>query len=330
MTIFRRSIVKVALAGSLVPAAAYAQAVPHGLPNHPLRLVVPFSPGGPTDLVGRYYAQALGAKLGRTVVVDNRAGASGAIGTQEAARAPKDGLTLLLGTSSTHATNPTAMRNPGYDALEDFTHLAVLGLVPIVVAVNPSVPAQTLAELVALIRAEPDRYPYATAGTGSITHLAGEMLKLQAGHLEATHIPYRGSAPAMQDVISGTVPWFVETFSTTLPQHRDGRLRIISVLSANRASIAPEVGTAAESGFPELIANTFNVVCVPAGTPDAAIATLLTATQQVMAEATFAEALRGLGVEPLASSDPASARAYVKQEIERWRPIIIALDLQNR
>jgi len=293
-------------------------------PSRPVRLVVPFAPGGATDLFARKFAERATRTLGQPVVVENRGGAGGIIGTSEVARAAPDGYTALFGTASTHGVNPTAMVTPAYDAVRDFVHVAIVGTAPLVIAVNPRVPANTLAELVALVRsAPPGTYSYATAGVGTITQLAFEHLKQQLG-LEVTHVSYRGSNPALMDVIAGTIPIFLETFGPLIPHHRAGRMRILAVLSAARSPVFPEIPTAAESGIPGMEFGTFNVLCLPAGTPEPIVATLHRATLAALRDEGLRRELLGIAVEPVTDSDPEHARAYVRAEIAKWAPLVRA------
>lgn len=325
----RRATLGLGLAGAMGTFPVGSQ-TRNGFPERPIRLVIPFSPGGPADFAGRRWGEALTRDLGQPVVVENKAGAAGALGAQDVIRSARDGHTLLLGTASTHVTTPATMPPPAYDPVRDFAHVAVVALVPIVMAVHPSVPARNLRELAELIRANPDRYPFGSAGVGTITHLAGEMFQLQAGGLKASHIPYRGSAPAMQDVIAGNVPWFVETFSTTLSQHREGRLRIVGVCSAQRSAIASEIGTGVEADLPELICNTFNIISGPAGVPEPVLKVLSDATGRLMQDRAVQAALRNSGAEPVLDSSPAAAQAFVRGEVARWAPVIAAVGLSSR
>jgi tripartite-type tricarboxylate transporter receptor subunit TctC len=221
-------------APAIVPAIARAQGK---YPDKPIRLVVPFAPAGPTDIIGRKTAEKMTALLGQTMLVDNKAGAAGSIGAVEVKNAKPDGYTLLFAPSSTHAINPTAFVHPAYDAVKDFTPISSICVNPLVLAVHPSMPDSVLG-LAELMRKNPGKYSYGSSGTGSILHLAGEYYKREMGGLDVVHVPYRGSMPALQDVMSGQIAWMFETFSTTLQQHRAGKLRILAYANARRAPIA--------------------------------------------------------------------------------------------
>jgi tripartite-type tricarboxylate transporter receptor subunit TctC len=199
-------------------------------PERSIRLIVPFPPGGQTDNVSRQLGAALTAALGQQVVVDNRAGAAGTIGSAEAARAQPDGYTLVMGTASSHAINPSFMSRIPYDAIRDFAPVIAVGTGPMTISVHPSVPARSLQQLIADVKAKPGKYLYGTAGVGSINHLGGEIFKAQAGHLEIVHVPYKGAGPAVADLIGGQIPITCSSLSSVIPHHRAGRLRTLTVL----------------------------------------------------------------------------------------------------
>ena len=314
--VHRRAFVAGALAAGALPAAAQGK-----YPDKPIRFVIPFPPGGPTDIIGRMMAEKLAVELGQQVIPDNRAGASGAIGATEVARARPDGYTLLLGTSSTQAVNPTTMVNPTYDALKDFSYVGLIGVNPAVLAAHPSMP-DTLKGMIELMRANPGKYSYGSSGQGGITHLASELFKQMAGGLNVVHVPYRGSGPALQDVLAGNLAWMFETISTTLPQHRSGKLRILGVALAKRTAAAQDIPTIAEAGVPGFEAYTFNVVAAPGGTPRPVIDTLHAAHARIMADTAFVAKLEQLAVVPTIDSTPESAASFVMREIDKWAPIV--------
>jgi len=222
----RRHIMAAALGVAASPSAGIAQG--EAWPTAPVRLVVPFPPGGPTDVFARRFAARASPLLGQPLVIDNRPGAGGTTGTAAVAKARRDGYTMVFGSSSTHVTGPYLISPAPYDPVEDFT-LLMVGAVPMMLAVHPSVPARTLPELVSLVRGSPGRWSYASSGIGSINHLGGELFKALAGGLRAEHIPYRGNAPALQAGLSGEVQFLLDTFGTGLPYHRDGQLRVLAV-----------------------------------------------------------------------------------------------------
>jgi tripartite-type tricarboxylate transporter receptor subunit TctC len=303
--------------------ALYAQAQSN-YPERSIRLIIPYAPGGATDIMGRKFAARVGPLLGQNLVPDNKAGANGVIGTTEAARAKPDGYTLLVGTSSTHALNPTAMDNPPYDPVKDFAPIAVLGIVPIVISVHPSVPAKTLRELVALVRKSPGQYAYGSSGVGSINHLAGELLQKQVPGFVIQHVPYKGSGPSAVDLIAGQIPLLIATFSSVSSHYKSGKLRILAVFSETRMAANPEIPTAIESGVPGMLAYTYSIICTPAGTPRPVIDALYRATAQVMLDKAFQNESRDLGFESVTDSNPDQAGRFIKEELARWAPIIKA------
>ena len=216
----RRHLLAAGIGALAAPAIVRADA---RYPDRTIRLIVPFPAGGATDVVGRMFADKLTHQLGQTVIVDNKSGAAGAIGAVEVKNAKPDGYTLLVATSSTHAINPTAFVNPPYDAVKDFTPISSVCVNPLVLYANPAMPP-TMMELVELMKKNPGKYSYGSAGFGSIIHLAAEYLKHSVGGMDVVHVPYKGGAPAIQDTIAGNIAWSMETFSTTLPLHRAGKL----------------------------------------------------------------------------------------------------------
>lgn len=308
---------------SMMTASADAQTYP----NRHIRLVVPFPAGGPTDVFARNYAARMSEKLGQQVIVENKAGASGAIGSAEIARAPADGYHLLFGTASTHGLYNLITKSPQYDALKDFSPIAIVGLAPAVIVVNPSQPGD-LKSLVAAAKAKPGQLQYGSPGAGTFLHLVGELFKIESGNIEVQHIPYKGSALAMNDLIGNQIGMLIDTLGTSLPQYRSGKVRILAVAAQKRSALAPDIPTVDEvlatKGFE---AGLWNVVAAPAGTPVEIIGQLQGATRAVMAEAPFQEQLRKLGIDPITDSDPASARAFIAKEQERFRPVVKAIGM---
>src|SRR6185369_10044053 len=240
----------VAVAGiRILPASAQGK-----FPDRPIRLVAPFAPGGDVDIIARLWAKYAAPHLGGgTIVVENKPGAGGAIGAAEVARARGDGYTLLLGTTTTQIINPRATSNAQYDALKDFALVGMLSINPTCIIVNPGVPAHSLKELVSLVKANPGKYSYGSAGPGTITNLTGELLKLQGGRLEMQHVPYKGGAPAMQDLIAGHVPVITPILTAAvLAQHRAGKARILAMNSDKRLKAAPDIPTSIEAGIADM------------------------------------------------------------------------------
>lgn len=312
-------------AGTLLTAnTLHAQ---ENYPDRPVRLIVPFPPGGQTDNVSRHLGTRIAPILGQQFLIDNRGGAAGTIGAGEVARAKPDGYTLLIATTSTHAINPSAMPNVPYDVVKDFTPITVLGTGPIAVSVHPLVPAKTLQQLVAAAKARPGFYSYASSGIASINNLAGELFKMKAGNLNILHVPYKGAGPAMTDLIGGQIEMTCSTLSAALPHHRQGRVRTLAVMKEERSVGAPDIPTTAEGGVPGVVAYTYNIILAPAGTPHAIVEYLNGAIGKVMSDRAFIDALVKIGVDPITDSNPEKAAAMIKTELAKWTPLIQALGL---
>jgi tripartite-type tricarboxylate transporter receptor subunit TctC len=295
-------------------------------PDRPIRLVVPFPPGGQTDNVSRQFGAKIAPILGQQLIIDNRAGAAGTIGAGEAARAKPDGYTLLMATSSTHSIHPV-MSKITYDAVKDFAPVRVIGTGPMTINVHPSVPSRSLRQLVADVKAHPGSYSYGTAGVGSVNHLGGELFKLRAGKLEILHVPYKGAGPALAELVAGQIPMTCSSLSGALPHHRSGRIRTLAVMKEERSPSAQDIPTTGEAGVPGAIAYTFNILLVPAGTPRSAIDHLNGALTRIMSDRGFADSLVKLGVDPIIDSNPFKAAAMIRTELDKWRPIIETLGL---
>jgi tripartite-type tricarboxylate transporter receptor subunit TctC len=305
----------------VVALAALPAAAQSAYPDRPIRLVVPFAPGGDGDLMGRMWAKYAAPHFGGTIVVENKAGAGGAIGASEVARSRPDGYTLLLGTTTTQIINPAAQASAPYDALKDFALVGMVSMTPTCIVVNPSVPASSLRELVALVRASPGKYSYGSAGPGTITNLTGELFKLQGGRLEMQHVPYKGGAPAMQDLIAGHVPVVTLILSSSvLAQHRAGRARILGINSNTRLKAAPDIPTSIEAGIPDMRVQVFNAVFAPAGTPREALQVLREATLKARSEPALLQDLEKAGAE----LPPASEEQFLRDEVARWTRVIKA------
>lgn len=308
------------LIGALLPLHAAAQTK---FPERPLRLVVPFAPGGVNDIIGRRYANDMARVLGQNVVVENKAGASGAIGSTDVARAKPDGHTLVIANTTTHVINPVSMASPGYDALKDFAPIAVITVVPTAVAVHPSLPARNLKDLVAFARSNPGKLSYGSAGAGSITNLTGELFKKLGGRLDIVHVPYKGAGPGLQDLVAGHIPMYTPTISAApIAYHKEGRIRMLAVCSEKRLQAAPDVPTVIEAGMPGMVVYAFNAILATGGTPKAAVDALVQATHKVLADPDMQEFLRKAGAEPVTDSDPDKTLRFLKSEIARWTPII--------
>ena len=295
-------------------------------PTRPIRLIVPFAPGGINDAVARLWADKVQGLLGGSIVVENRGGGGGTVGALEVAHAMPDGYTLLLGSSTTQVLNPAVMEVPAYDPLKDFAAVSIIAIATATITVNPQVPAKTLMELVAYIKANPGKLSYGSAGTGSNSHLTGELFKQLAGGLDITHVPYRGAGPAIADLIGGHIP--VATPHMTgqlLDLHNTGKLRVLVVASAERLAGAPEIPTGAEAGLPGLIGTTFNGIFAPAGTSPAVIARIDAASQGALQDEHFREVLIDAGFEPVKGLGGEMAQRYVSDEHKRLMPVVKAI-----
>ena len=310
------------LAGSLGALAAPAVARANTkYPDRTIRLIVPFPAGGATDIVGRMFADKLTHILGQTVIVDNKSGASGSIGATEVKNAKPDGYTLLVATSSTHAINPTAFVNRPYDPIADFTPIASVCINPLVFYSNPSMPP-TMMELIKLMKDNPGKYSYGSAGVGSIVHLAAEYLKRSVGGMDVVHVPYKGGAPAIQDTIAGNIVWSFETISTTLPLHRSGKLRINAFCHSKRAPTAPDIPTMVEAGVTGYEVYTFSLILGPPGMPPDVVETLDKASRQAMADPATTKFLEGNSAIPTPDTTPQRTEQFIKDELTKWAPII--------
>jgi tripartite-type tricarboxylate transporter receptor subunit TctC len=317
MTCFteRRTLIAAALAAGFAPWAR-AQT------GKPLRLIVPFTPGGSADILARAIAPSLGAALGQNVIIENRPGAGGSLGATEAARAAPDGQTLLMGHVGTLAVNPSIYPKLAYDPLKSFVPVAWVARVPNVLVVPVSSPARTLAEFVALARARPGRLSYSSGGNGSAAHITFELLKLTTGTF-LLHIPYRGSAPSITDLIAGQVDATFTGAPAVLPHVKSGRLRALAVSSAQRIPALPDVPTVAESGYPGFVADQWYGLVAPAGTPPAVVARLNADVNQVLALPEVAQQMAVEGAVP-APATPQAFGALIAREIPRWAQVVKA------
>ena len=325
----RRKLMTMGLAGLsasvLSPIAAFAQS---RYPERPIRVIVPFSAGGATDVVGRLWADRVRGALG-TVVIENKASGGGALGASEVARAQPDGYTLLFGNTSTQVLLPVLMSPPLYDPLKDFAAVYILCLSPTVIVVHPSVPAHTLAELIAYAKANPGHLSYGSAGTGTLTNLAGELFKQLIGAPDIVHIPYKGSAPGLTDLASGHIPMMTPNIGGPLIDfHRAGKVRILAVAAEERLRAAPDIPTAIEAGLPGMVAANLNGLFAPAGVAPTIVDQIAQATRRLMADEAFGRLLVASGFEPMAQSGPQEARQLVADELRRWTPIMQATNFK--
>ncbi len=298
---------------------ANAQSSAQSYPSKPVRLVVPFPAGGATDIFARVLSQKMGDKLGQSVVVENRPGAGGTLGADLAAKATADGYTLLLATSSTHAIGPALNAKMPYDAARDFTPIAHVGNAPSIMLVPVSSPAKTLADWLKYAGQSPGKLNYASSGNGTIVHLTTELFKAQT-QLFIVHIPYRGTALAIPDLVSGKVDLLFDSLPTGLPHVRDGRLRALAVTSAKRSALAPDLPTVAEA-IPGFESNTWFGLYGPKGLAEETVLKISTAVNQTLADSEVKDRLNKLGIEPVGGT-PAQFAQMVASDASKWKQII--------
>jgi tripartite-type tricarboxylate transporter receptor subunit TctC len=312
-------------ASAVMPRQVFGQS---RYPERPIKLVVPFGPGGVTDAVARIWIDRVKGGLG-TVFIENMGGAGGALGGAAVARAQPDGYTLLLGGGGSQVLNPIAMSKPPYDPIKDFESIAMIAVLALTIAVNPALPAHTLQELIAYAKANPGKLAYGSAGTGSVTHLAGELFKSLAGTLDIVHVPYKGAGPAVTDVISGQVPMVVANVTgQVLELHKAGKLRMLAVTTPQRLVADPQFPTAIEAGLPGLVAMNFSALFAPAGTPRPIIDQIAAVTGKAMSEEDAQKSLIDQGMEPVTDSSPEKTLRFVEEDIVRWTPVIRAIGLK--
>ncbi|MBS0466448.1 MAG: tripartite tricarboxylate transporter substrate binding protein [Proteobacteria bacterium] len=310
-----------ALAACAVAALAAPAAQAQAYPAKPITMVIPFPPGGPTDLVARLLAQKMTAQMGQSVVVDNKPGANGNIGGLFVSKAPADGYTLLYNTSSI-TLSPALYKSMQYDVLRDLAPVALTAVVPLALVVNPGVPANSVQEFVAYAKANPGRLSYGSAGNGNVTHLAAYQF-VRAQGIEATHVPYRGSAPADVDLVAGQIQFMTDTINSVMPFVKDKRLKLLAVTTARRMSLFPDVPTLAETVMAGFEAGAWQGVMVPSGTPAAVVQRLNAEINKALQSPDMREKLAVQGAEPLGST-PEEYGAYVRKELARWASVVKA------
>ena len=326
----RRTLIRTALASSLATALpAFAQSSNNWPTGKAITYLVPFPAGGTTDVLGRLIGQKLGTVLGTSVIIDNKGGAGGSVGSEVGARAAPDGFTLVGGTISSHAINVSLYPKIGYDPQKSFAPVTLIGTNPVVLVVNQASPYKTLKDVIAASKAKTGGLSSASAGTGTSQHLALELLAFKSG-VKFTHIPYKGSGPAIQDVIGGQVDMMFDTTVVAGPHIQSGKLRAIAVTSAKRLASMPDVPTVAESGVPGL--QDFEVVSwqaifVPSGTPGPVVDRLHTEIRKILATPEMQDKLKGFGMEPTDLST-AQIAAFQKAEVEKWAQVIKAAGIK--
>lgn len=313
---FVRLLLAGLIAGAGLPLTSSAQEYP----TKPIRLIVPFAAGGPMDIMSRALGERLTTHLGQQVVVDNRGGAGGSIGTEIVARSAADGYTLLTGHIGTHAINVSLYPKLGYDPVKDFAPVSLMATLPLGLFVNVSVPVKSVAELVSLAKARPGSVNFASAGSGGPTHMAGEMLKAMA-QLDIVHVPYKGNAAALGDLVAGRVQMMFSNLLTAMPHAKAGKLRAIAVSSGKRSAQAPDLPTVAESGVPGYDLTPWYGLFAPSGTPRAIVTRLNRETDRILNAPDVRERFRLQGVD-LVTSTPEEFAALIGKEIPKWREVV--------
>ena len=317
MTTNRRDVLAGIAASMALPGPLFAQGA---WPNRPIRYIVPFAPGGTTDILARVVGEKLGVALGQTIVVDNRPGQGGSAGATELARAAPDGYTIGGGTISSHAINASLYDKLSYDPVTSFAPITLYATQPNVLLLHPSVPAATLAEFIALLKANPDKYSFGSAGIGTSQHISGELFKTMAG-VKMQHVPYRGSGQMIPELLGGTLQVAVDNIATALPHMKAGKLRALAVTTAQRSGVAPDVPTMAESGLAGYELSSWQAVFAPAGTPPAIVERLYTEIAKILKLPDISKRLSDLGLD-LSGMPPAQLAALVKAEVPRLGKVV--------
>jgi len=319
----RRNLLRLS-ALSAISTTLSRRAFADAYPERPIKLIVPRPAGGVVDVIGREWSTKAGKALG-TVFIENMGGGGGIIGAAAAARAPADGYTLLLGTTSELVISPM-MATQSYDPVASFEPIAIICDSPAAIVVHPSLPVSNLKELVAYVRANKDRANYGSAGAGTVSNLAGELFKRVADLPELVHIPYKGGGPLYSDAIGGQVPISTPMMSEQVYQfHKQGKLRMIAVLSDKRLASMPDIPTGVEQGYPDLLARLFFGIFAPAKTPKDVAAKVEQATREALQDAELRKSFEASGFQTLATIDAAAARAYIAAEVKRWGPVLAQL-----
>ncbi len=325
----RRDLLKAGLAMLSAQALALSsRAFAAKYPDRPVRLIVPFPPGGAFDTVARPWAERIRPLFGQ-IVIENMGGAGGGLGAAYASHQRPDGYTLLLGGATTHITEGLLKTKPTYNPLKDLEPISPIAVTAFAIAVHPSVPAKDLKELIAYVKAKPGKVSYGTAGHGSLNHLTGELFKLRAGITDLPHVPYRGAGPALTDALAGQIPMIVPAMTNiVLEHHRAGKLRVLAVTQQNRVTAGPELPTAVEQGFTDLVTPNFIGLFAPAGTSKEIIDTVSAANLKLLADKSYQELLISGTFELEPPTSPAEYKQYVENEMARWKPIVTKMGIK--
>jgi tripartite-type tricarboxylate transporter receptor subunit TctC len=324
----RREVLKLGLAATALAAPqASAQGV---FPSRPIKLVVPFSAGGVNDIVGRQWAERVKATLG-TVYVENQGGAGGTLGVMEVKRADPDGHTILLGSASTMVLNEMTMSNLAYDPRKDFVPIAIFCVTTTSISVNAALPIKNVKDLLEYAKANAGKLSYGSAGTGTMSHLSGELFKQITGLKDLIHVPYKGAGPGIADLVSGHIPIMSPNVSNQiLNLHTAGKIRVIAVNAPSRLKGAPDLPTAIEQGVPNMVGQLFLGIYARAGTPSVAVERIAAATKAAMADAAFESTLIKSGFEPVNYYGPEAGLRYMAEEHARWKPVVDTIGLKVR
>jgi len=315
-----KSVKRIARLLGVVAFALSTFAIAQTWPAKPIKWIVPFAPGGTTDILARTIGEKLTVALGQPVIVENKPGAGGGVGAEFTAKAPPDGYTIMGGTISTHAINASLYKSLPYDPVKDFVPITLIVRLPNLHVINPDIPAKNVAELITLLKANPGKYSFASSGNGTSQHLSGELFKSMAG-VDMQHIPYKGSPPALQDVVGGQVAMTFDNITTAWPLAKGGKLRALAVTTAKRSAVAPDVPTLSESGLAGYEIGSWQGVFAPAGTPPAIVKRLNAEIVKIINMPDVKEKLIGLGAEPVGNTSEEFA-ALVKTEVVKWAEVV--------
>jgi tripartite-type tricarboxylate transporter receptor subunit TctC len=326
MTIQRRRFLHLAAAGAaLVAAPRFASA--DTFPTRPIRLVLPFPPGGVFDIIGRPWADKVSRTLG-TVIVENQPGAGGSIAAAAVAHASPDGYTIFLGSTALHLSDMILREHPLLNPMKDLTPISMIAISCFAIAVNPAVPAKNLREMIDYVKANPGKLSYGTPGAGTMNHLSGELLKSLTGITDLPHVPYRGAGPAIADAIAGQIPIIVPAMTNqVLEFHRTGKLRLLAITNPTRISIAPDISTAVEAGVPGLVSQQVLGLFAPAATPSTVVAQIAKANSAAMADKAYTKSLIDAAVVPVNDWTTEKFDGFMKEEVARWKPLVEKIDV---
>jgi tripartite-type tricarboxylate transporter receptor subunit TctC len=308
-------------AAALFGLLSFASVPLYAYPAKPIKLIVPYTPGGAADQLARVLGNRLGKDLGQAVIVENKPGANTAIGAQHVAQAAPDGYTIFLASSASMVLNPLLYSKLAYNPERDLAPVSLLTTLPLVMVVNPSMPVKTVGEFVNLAKSQPGKINFASVGTGNPLHLAGELFKMEAG-VDMTHVPYNGSAPALTAVMSGEVHTFFDVVSTSVPLIRSGKLRGLAVTTSERLKALPDLPTIAEAGYPRYEASTWFGIAVPKKTPPDVVATLNAAINRILEDKSFRDQFEGLGLVVHMPNKPNEALGFIHRDREKWGAVV--------